>query len=139
VCKWGLLHHAACQFCRTTRFCDRTTAVHFLCEWHHNHSPSSGTLSLFADDLLLYHPIRSAADYLHLQADGEKLCVWSHSNHLKFKGTKSKYMVISRKRHPTQPVQPLMVNNTTLERVYSYKYLGIWLTSTLNWSTLSWR
>ena len=44
-------------------------------------------------------------------------------------------MVISRKRHPTIPVQPLMVNNTTLERVYSYKYLGIWSTSTLNWST----
>jgi len=95
---------------------------------------SSGTLSLFADDLLLYHPIRSAADYLHLQADVEKLCVWSDSNHLKFNGTKCKYMVISRKRQPIQPVQPLMVNNT-LERVYSYKYLGIWLTSTLNWST----
>jgi len=44
-------------------------------------------------------------------------------------------MVISRKRQPIQPVQPLMVNNTMLERVYSYKYLGIWLTSTLNWST----
>ena len=28
-----------------------------------------------------------------------------------------------------------MVYNTMLERVYSYKYLGIWLTSTLNWST----
>ena len=44
-------------------------------------------------------------------------------------------MLISRKRHPTQPVQPLIVNNTTLERVYSYKYIGIWLTSTLNGST----
>ena len=53
---------------------------------------SSGTLSL-----LLYRPIRSAADYLHLQADVEKLCVWSDSNHLKFNGTKCKYMVISRK------------------------------------------
>ena len=28
-----------------------------------------------------------------------------------------------------------MINNTTLERVYSYKYFGIWLTSTLIWST----
>ena len=53
---------------------------------------SSGTLSLFADDLLLYRPIRSAADYLHLQADVEKLCVWSDSNHLKFNGTKCKYI-----------------------------------------------
>ena len=31
--------------------------------------------------------------------------------------------------------QPLTVNHSQLERVYSYKYLGVWLTSTLNWST----
>ena len=53
---------------------------------------SSVTLSLFADDLLLYRPIRSAADYLHQQADVEKVCVWSDSNHLKFNGTKCKYI-----------------------------------------------
>ena len=29
----------------------------------------------------------------------------------------------------------LTVNSTQLERVYSHKYLGVWLTSTLNWST----
>ena len=32
-------------------------------------------------------------------------------------------------------MQPLTVNHSQLERLYSYKYLGVWLTSTLNWST----
>ena len=32
------------------------------------------------------------------------------------------------------PHSPLSVNNNSLERVTSYKYLGVWLTSTLNWS-----
>jgi len=44
-------------------------------------------------------------------------------------------MIISRKRQSIQPHQPLTVNGTELEGVYSHKYLGVWLTSTLNWST----
>ena len=32
-------------------------------------SLSDGTLSLFADDMLLYRPIRSPVDYYHLQID----------------------------------------------------------------------
>ena len=43
-------------------------------------------------------------------------------------------MVISRKRSPNQPVTPLTVDNLPIEQVQSYRYLGVWLTSTLTWS-----
>lgn len=51
-------------------------------------SLSEGTISLYADDILLYHPIYTSADYLHLQADDNSLCAWTDANHLKFNATK---------------------------------------------------
>ena len=98
-------------------------------------SLSNGTLSLFADDVLLYRSIQKPVDYQHLQIDIDNLCEWTDDNHLQLNRTKCKFMVISRKRQPILPSQPLTVNHSQLERVYSYKYLGVWLTSTLNWST----
>ena len=44
-------------------------------------------------------------------------------------------MIISRKKQPITPNSPLLINNCCLERDNSYKYLGIWITSTLKWST----
>jgi len=93
-------------------------------------SLTDGTLSLFADDMLLYRPIRSLVDYHHLQIDIDCLCNWTDLNHLQFNNSKCKFMIISRKRQPIQPHQPSTVNGTQLERVCSHKYLGVWLTST---------
>jgi len=42
-------------------------------------------------------------------------------------------MLISRKKYPSHP-PTLVIGSSTLERVYSYKYLGLRLTSTLCWS-----
>ena len=41
---------------------------------------SDGTMSLYADDLMLYCPIYSAADYHLLQMDIDNLCVCSDDN-----------------------------------------------------------
>ena len=92
---------------------------------------SNGTMSLYADDLMLYHPICSATDYHLLQMDNDNLCVWSDNNLLKFNGRKCKYMIISRRNNPPS-LAPLKIKQTCMERVHSYKYLGVWLTSTLN-------
>ena len=43
-------------------------------------------------------------------------------------------MIVSRKKQPTLPSSPIMIKGASLECVSSYKYLGVWLTSTLNWS-----
>ena len=63
--------------------------------------------------------------------DIENLCVWSDDNLLKFNGRKCKYIIISRRKQSYLPVTPLNIKH---ERENSYKYLGVWLTSTLNWS-----
>ena len=80
------------------------------------------------DDLVLYRPIHSAADYHLLQIDIDNICVWSDDNHLKFNGRKCKYMIIIRRKQPSLPVTPLKIKQTCLERVHSYRYLGVWLT-----------
>ena len=95
---------------------------------------SDGTMSFYADDLVHYRPIHSATDYHLLQIDIDNICVWSDDNLLKFNGRKCKYMIITRRKQPSLPVTPLKIKQTFLERVHSYRYLGVWLTSSLNWS-----
>ena len=51
---------------------------------------SDGTMSLYADDLMLYCRIQSATDYHFLQMDIDNLCVWSDDNLLKFNSRKCK-------------------------------------------------
>jgi len=79
---------------------------------------SDGTMSLFADDLMLYRPIYSATDYHLLQMDIDKLSVWSDNNLLKFNGRKCKYMTISRRKQPSLPFTPLKIKQTCMERVH---------------------
>ena len=43
-------------------------------------------------------------------------------------------MVVSRKQHPLTPNAAVIINQSPLEKVDSYCYLGVWLTSSLNWS-----
>ena len=95
---------------------------------------SAGSMTLYADDILLYHPISTSSDFHFLQEDINNLCSWTDDNYLNFNASKCKYMIISKKKQPILPDSPLSVNNHSLERVTSYKYLGVWLTSTLNWS-----
>ena len=95
---------------------------------------SDGSMTLFADDMMLYRPIHTVADFRLLQTDIDKLCNWTDNNLLKFNSRKCKYMIISRKIQPPLPGTPLTVNGSLLEKVESYKYLGVWLTSSLSWS-----
>ena len=68
---------------------------------------SDGTMSLYADDLMLYRPIQSATDYHFYIIDN--LCVWSDDNLLKFNSRKCKYIIISRRKQPSLPVTPLNI------------------------------
>ena len=95
-------------------------------------SPDS-KISLYADDMLLFKTITSTGDYVELQKDVDTLNNWVTTNHLSFNTSKCKYMLISRKKYPSHP-PTLVIGSSTLERVYSYKYLGLRLTSTLCWS-----
>ena len=94
----------------------------------------SSKINLFADDVLLYHVIAQAADYAQLQLAISLIEGWSDENFLNFNTTKCKYMVISRKRVSSLPPTELHLNTEPLQRVESYKYLGMLLSSNLSWS-----
>ncbi len=85
-------------------------------------SISSGSLTLYADDLVLYRPVGSSCDYRLLQQDIDTISSWTSTNYLSHNPTKYKYMVISRKQQPPIPPVSLKVNHSDLERVTAFKY-----------------
>ena len=94
---------------------------------------SGGSVVLFADDLLLYRKITCLEDFAFLQSDIDELCAWLCSHKLTLNSRKCKSLLISRKRLPIDsPI--LYVSGSSLERVSSYKYLGIVISSDLSWS-----
>ena len=53
---------------------------------------------------------------------------------MSFNENKCKFMLISRKKYHTACPSPLLLNGHSLERVASFKYLGVLLSSDLSWS-----
>ena len=94
---------------------------------------SNSSMSMYADDLLLYRTIQSPSDYQTLQAEIDALSDWISAHKLQLNCDKCKCMLVTRKRDSTMPTV-LLISGQPLERVYSYKYLGILLTSDLSWS-----
>ena len=86
---------------------------------------------LYADDLLLFRPIRGNEDFHQLQHDISLVENWVKCNHLTLNPTKCKYMVISRKRTPSLP-RNLTLGGSDLERVQCFKYLGLLLSANLS-------
>ena len=89
---------------------------------------------MFADDIALYRPIRSSFDFALLQLDVDAICNWISLNYLTLNILKCCYMIYTRKRYPTLPTVPLVVNNHTLAKVDNFKYLGVNLSTKLSWS-----
>ena len=88
---------------------------------------------LYADDLLLFHPIHGMEDFHYLQHDISAIEGWVSSNYLTFNSAKCKYMIVSRKANPSSPAR-LSLGNSNLEKVECFKYLGLLLSSNLSFS-----
>ena len=96
---------------------------------------SNTRIGLYANDMLLYRVINSPNDYDTLQGNVDLLSNWVVKNNLTLNASKCKFMVISRLRKKSVPIPPLKVHNNLLERVSSYKYLGVIISDDLTWST----
>ncbi len=82
-------------------------------------------LNLYADDMLLYKAINSDSDYQSLQNDVNRIQEWVTANHLSLNSSKCKWMLVTRKRNT--PCIPLYLGSAALEKVESFKYLGVLL------------
>ncbi len=101
----------------------------FLC--HINDLPESVTLQvrLFADDCLLYRPIKNATDHHALQDDLAKLEIWAKQWGMKFNAKKCYIMSMKQKSNYFY-----QLDNHILQQVKSNPYLGLNFTYDLKWS-----
>ncbi len=76
----------------------------------------------------------SPEDYSALQADIDCIHDGTRACYLTVNPLKCKYLVCSRERQPHLPPAGLFLANTVLEKVESYRYLGVLVTSKLSWS-----
>ena len=104
----------------------------FINDVVHQVSPESA-MSLFADDMALYRPIRTADDYQILQHDVSAIVGWINQLLLSLQPAKCCYMIVSRKKG-SNPPPTLMIEGTPLNCVSTVKYLGVQLSSDLSWS-----
>jgi len=95
-------------------------------------SPGASML-LYADDILLIKPLLSPGDVELLNLDVQNIADAISNLHLTLNESKTKFMVFSLK--PDQvPEIKLSLNGAPIECVTTYKYLGITLDPSLNYS-----
>ena len=91
----------------------------------------NGQMRLFADDALLYYPVRTIADGASLQHDLHTLHRWSKSWKMAFNGKKCHVMHVTRNRTITRCSYTL--GQDKLTPVSHHPYLGVELDDHLNW------
>ena len=85
-------------------------------------------LILFADDILLLHPLQSSSDLSLIQSDLNNITSWLTLNFLSVNPAKSKYMIFALKSQQFfDHLPPLQLNNLSINRVFTFRYLGILL------------
>ena len=92
-------------------------------------------LILYAYDILIFKPISSSADMPSFQFDLDSISYWLSSHFLQTNSSKSKYILFSHKCFSYFDSFPkLKISQSPIERVSSFRYLGIILSSSLSWS-----
>ncbi len=91
---------------------------------------------IFADDTALVEKIER--NDVHnafnvIQFDIDQLLIWAQENKIEFSENKTKYIIISNSHFPNYP--KLYIGNKELDRVNTYKQLGLYLDENLNWET----
>lgn len=92
----------------------------------------SSSISMYADDCVIYRSITNNSDISILQSDLNVISSWCDLWLMELNINKCKHMRVSRKSNGC-PVYS--INNTNLETVQFYKYLGLQITSNLTWRT----
>lgn len=93
-----------------------------------------GTPRLFADDTALFYPHISPTTIItYMNEDLRILNDYFRDNLLSLNIDKTKYMMFRSPRKLLPSVPNLVMGSVIIERVNSFKYLGVYLDSTLSW------
>ena len=101
----------------------------FLCLFRDLPDAAKSTVRLFADDCLLYRPIKSIKDHLTLQKDLQQLEGWAKTWGMRFNAEKCYIMSIN-----SESSHFYELEKHILQQVPENPYLGITISEDLKWS-----
>ncbi len=98
-------------------------------------SCSSTSIVKFADDTVVLGLINNDDEAAYLD-EVERLTSWCQDNCLSLNVSKTKELIVDFRKRQQRPYTPLMISGTPVERVSSFKYLGVNISEDLTWTTL---
>ncbi len=97
-------------------------------------SHSSTSIVKFADDTVVLGLINNDDEAAYLD-EVERLTSWCQDNCLSLNVSKTKELIVDFRKRLQRPYTPLMISETPVERVSSFKYLGVNISEDLTWTT----
>ena len=94
----------------------------------------SSSVRLFADDTIMYRPIKSPNDTGILQTDLEHLDKWSETWQMDFHPSKCEVMRVQRSKKQLLDLPAYTLQGHGLKWVQCIKYLGVQITNDLSWN-----
>ncbi len=82
--------------------------------------------------MILWFTNNDEAAYLD---EVERLTSWCQDNCLSLNVSKTKELIVDFRKRQQRPYTPLMISGTPVERVSSFKYLGVNISEDLTWTT----
>ncbi|KAK0152156.1 hypothetical protein N1851_006466 [Merluccius polli] len=95
-------------------------------------APTPSTPSV--DDTVVVGLISNHDEKAYLEEVAD-LSLWCQDSSLLMNVPKTKELIVDFRRARQRTYTPLWINGTTVERVSSYKYLGVYITEDLTWAT----
>ncbi len=96
-------------------------------------SHSSTSIIKFADDTVILGLISNNNETAYLD-EVERLTSWCQDNCLSLNVSKTKELIMDFRKRQQRPYTPLMISGTPVERVSSFKYLGVNISEDLTWT-----
>ncbi len=97
-------------------------------------SHSSTSIIKFADDTVVLGLINNDDEAAYLD-EVERITSWCQDNGLSLNVSKTKELIVDFRKRQQRLYTPLMISGTPVERVSSFKYLGVNISEDLTWTT----